>query len=360
MTLVALVLANLKMIVRNRQALFWALAFPLIFVVIFGLFFGGDERRTITIHVVDYAQDPLSQGLVRSLGDVETFEVREREDEAHARRDLRNGDLRYLLIIPEGLAESVQNSPPATITLVYDEGSFVSAVVIGVVQRFLDQVNLELAEAPTSLQLESTGTFAKRLDYFDFLLPGFVAMGIMTYAIIGLASEIAVYREQRILRRILATPLRVRTFFAAQVLAYLVLSLVQAAVILTAGTALFGGELFGNYAYIAVLVLLGNLAFLTIGFIVGSIAQNVQAASGMGNAVALPMMFLSGVFFDKEDLPSALGTAVEYLPLSPMLDALRGVALDARPLSDFTSELALLGAWIAVGSVVAVRVFKFN
>ena len=80
----------------------------------------------------------------------------------------------------------------------------------------------------------------------------------------------------------------------------------------------------------------------------------------MGNAVALPMVFLSGVFFDKEDLPSALAVVVEYLPLSPMLDALRGVALDAQPLWDFTSELALLGAWLAVGSVVAVRVFKFN
>ena len=318
------------MVVRNRQALFWALAFPLIFVVIFGLFFGGDERSSITIHVVDYAQDPLSQSLVRRLDEMETFHVREREDEAHARRDLRNGDLRYLLTIPEGLAESVQSSPPATITLVYDEGSPVSAVVAGLVQRFLDQANLELAEAPTLLRLESTGTFAKRLDYFDFLLPGFVAMGIMTYAIIGLASEIAVYREQRILRRILASPLRVRTFFAAQVLAYLVLSLVQAAVILTAGTALFGGQIFGNYAYIAVLVLLGNLVFLFIGFIVGALAQNVQAASGMGNAVALPMMFLSGVFFDKEDLPSALAVVVEYLPLSPMLDALRGVALDAQ------------------------------
>ncbi|MBI2872832.1 MAG: ABC transporter permease [Chloroflexi bacterium] len=359
MLLGTLVLANLKMIFRNRQALFWALFFPLIFVVVFGLF-RLDEPPTTTIAIIDRSQDDLSRELVRSLSQIETFNVYEHPDEEKARDELREGTLRYLLILPEGLARSVAANSPVAVNFIYDEGTPTSAVVIGVVQRFLDKANMELVKVDPLLKLDARGVSARHLSYFDFLLPGFVGMGVMTYSVIGLASVMAVYREQKILKRILATPLRVRTFFAAVILAHLALSLAQAAIILAAGVFLFGGTIYGNYLYIALLVLLGNIIFLNLGFIVGTIAKNVNAASGLGNAVTVPMMFFSGVFFPTENLPRFLATVVTYLPLTPMLDAMRGVALDAMPLWEFPMELGLLGAWIVVTSVVAVRIFKFS
>jgi ABC-2 type transport system permease protein len=235
-----------------------------------------------------------------------------------------------------------------------------SAVVNGVIQRFLDQVNLELVQAPSLLRLEGQGILATQPDYFDFLLPGLLGMGVMVYSIIGVASVMALYREKKILKRILATPLRVRTFFAALIIAYLLLSLVQAAVILTAGVVLFGGQVLGNLLHIGIIVLMANAVFLNIGFIVGSFSKTVPAASGLGNAVAMPMMFLSGTFFPKDGLPDALAAAVEFLPLSPMLDALRGVALEARPLWDFPLELALLGGWLVVTAMAAIRLTRFS
>ena len=74
----------------------------------------------------------------------------------------------------------------------------------------------------------------------------------------------------------------------------------------------------------------------------------------------MPMMFLSGTFFPIDGLPHVLGALVRYLPLAPMLDAMRGVALEARPVWDFPEELAILGVWILVSSAVAVKVFRFD
>ena len=359
MILGALVVANLKMIFRNRQSLFWALAFPLIFVGVFGLF-NLDDPPTSTIAVIDRSQDEVSKGLVRNLDETQTFEVEPWEDEAQAREELEDGDVQYLLIIPEGLARSVAADRPTNLQLIFDEDIPTSGIVIGVIRRFLDDVNLSLVEAPSLLQLTAEGVRARDLDYFDFLLPGFVGMGVMTYSIIGLGSLMTTYREQKIFKRILATPLRVRTFFAALILAHLVLALVQTAVILAAGMLLLDGDVLGNFFYLGVLVVMGNIVFLSLGFIVGSFAKNVAAASGLGNAIVLPMMFLSGVFFSTDTLPGVLPTVVSYLPLSPMLEAMRGVALDAKPLTDFPLELGILGAWIAAASAVAVRVFKFG
>jgi len=258
------------------------------------------------------------------------------------------------------LEEEVEARRPSGIQLIFDEASPTSAIVIGVINSFLDDVNLDLAGTPPLLNLQAQGIRASDLDYFDFLLPGFVGMGVMTYSIIGLATVLTRYREQKILKRILATPLKVRSFFAALILAHLVLALIQTAVILAAGVWILDGDILGNVLYIGVFVLLGNIVFLSIGFIVGSVAKNVAAASGLGNAVAMPMMFLSGVFFPTDTLPGPLEKVVNYSPLAQMLEAMRGVSLDARPLTDFPAEIGVILAWIAVTAFIAIRTFRFG
>lgn len=151
-----------------------------------------------------------------------------------------------------------------------------------------------------------------------------------------------------------------RSFFAAQIIAYLLVSLIQAAIILAADVFLFNGYIYGNVLRVFVLVLFANIIFLNIGFIAGAMAKRVEAANGFASAIAIPIMFLSSVFFPTENLPSVLSQIVQYLPLTPLLEALRGVTLEAEPLWVYSWEFGILGIWIIVTSVVAIRVFKFN
>ena len=360
MTFGVLFSANVKLIYRNRQALFWSLAFPLLFLVILGLSFGGDGGSPATIGVVDRAQDEVSERLLDELDSLESIDVELWQDESEAREAVGDDDLYMLLVIPPDLAASVASRRPVSFTLVYDQGSSASGLFLGVVQRYLDQVNLTLAGAPRLLTLDPQGVLADRFTYLDFLLPGLVAMGIMTASIFGISAAMASYREQHVLRRLLAAPVRARDFFGAMVLAYLMLAVVQATIIFAAGVLLFDLAVNGNPGYIALLILLGNAIFFGIGFIVGSVASSVQAAAGLGNAVIWPMMLLSGVFFETDNFPDVLRVAVEYLPLTPMVDSLRGVVLDSQSILEFPGELALLGAWIVVTTGVALRVFKFT
>ena len=161
-------------------------------------------------------------------------------------------------------------------------------------------------------KLDPEGVSSRNISYLDFLIPGIAIWGVMNFSVIGIATSMAAYREKRILIRILATPLKVRVFFAARVLSALVLSVLQAAIILAAGWLLFGVAIEGNLLHIALLVVLGNIIFLNLGFVVGAFSKTVAAASGLGNAVGLPLMFMSGVFFPVENLPSILRLIVEY------------------------------------------------
>ena len=354
----------MKMIVRDRQALFWALAFPLMFVLVFGLFF-RDVDSPQTIGVIDNADDEMSRSLVANLFELGGLTVEMRDDEEEARRQVEGGDLGHLLIIPEGLARTATTNPPARLTLVFDQSNAFGGIVVGAVSSFVDGANLQMAQSPVRLALDVRGSGeaepSEDFSYIDFLLPGLAVWGVMSFSIIGLATTIAVYREKRILIRIQSTPLKVRVFVTSQILASLLLSIVQAAIILAVGMAIFRVPIpLSQAPQLCVLVLMGNLVFLNLGFIIGAFSKTVAAASGLGNAVSLPLMFLSGVFFPTDSLPAVLLFVIEYLPLAPLLEMFRDVALESGKFWNYPTQLAIVAGWIVLSAAAAMRTFRFR
>lgn len=366
--MLAITLANLKMMVRNRQGLFWALIFPLLLVVVFGLF----DFRGVTatrFAVLDYSGGPNAERLRGMLGEIDLLDLEDLaptdfDIQSKARQQIRDGDLGYLLVIPSGVDDPAAEAHVGDIvpvTLVYathnlERNQLIERTVYSMVVELRTQgepvlpqrlVNSEVIDAP-------------EVDYFDTVLLGLLGLGIMTNSIISIAVRISTYRNQAVLKRLLATPLPVWKFFAGEVIAHLLLAIVQALIILAVGVFVFGGEIHGNLGWVLLIVLLGTVVFLNIGFILSAWARNPAAASGMGNAVALPMMFLAGTFFSTASLPWLLPYAATVLPFTPMLDALREVAIYSAPLWETWPHLAALGAWALATALIAVRVFRFR
>ena len=138
------------------------------------------------------------------------------------------------------------------------------------------------------------------------------------------------------------------------------LAMVQAGIILAVGVFVFGARVHGNPVWLFVIVPLGSLVFLNIGFILSAWARTPAAASGMGNAVVLPMMFFAGTFFSTTTFPWIFPYLAEALPLTPMLSAMRQVAIDGAPLWETWPQLAIMAGWAAGTAVVAAKVFRFS
>ena len=359
-----LVIANLKMLARNRQATFWAIFFPLLLVVAFGLFdINGVGSGNLT--VVDHDGGPRAKSLLQKLEQVEILELESGEDsEAEARLKVIEKDLDYLVIIPEGFGEAdaaagTQN--PARVTLVYNSRNQQRNQLVDALVRSL-VAETQPAEQPVLLsQMVATQVIeVPQVDYFDEVLIGLIGLGIMTNAIISIAVRVSTFRNQSILKRLLVTPLPIWKYFAGEILAHLVLAAVQVAIILSVGVFVFGASIHGNVGWIFLIALLGTVVFLNIGFILSAWARSPAAASGMGNAVALPMMFFAGTFFSTATLPWVLPHAARVLPLTPMLEAMRDVAIDSVPLWETWPQLGALGLWVAVTALIASRVFRFS
>ena len=381
--MIALFWANLKMMARNRQATFWALFFPLIFVVVFGLF-DFDSLGSSRVGVVAEADSPVVSQVIGGLAAIYALDVREevgpafQSNVAKGRLEVEQGDLDYLLILPPDPDPSDGGQlTRAPATLVYASGDRGrNQLVIGAIRDILAQadsgapsgssamdyqaIDSETSASPGDALLHSEAVEVSQVSYFDQVLMGLVAMGIMTNAIISISVRISNYRNLSILKRLLVTPLPIWKYFVGEVGAHLMVALVQAAIIMSVGVLVFGAKIHGNLAWILVIVVLGSLVFLNIGFIVSGWTNNPAAASGMGNAIALPMMFFAGTFFPTAALPWVLPYVAEALPLTPMLVALRDVANAGEPLWNTWPQLAILGGWVLATGAVATRVFRFN
>lgn len=366
--MLALTVANLKMMVRNRQTTFWALFFPLILVVAFGLFdFTSPDISKVAI--AGDTESPFSIQLAEQIQGIEILELEGPPTGPEEGRELiAEGELDFLVVIPPGFGEASPaasaNAGPAgqgPVKLISGgESEERVRLVEGIIRRMTDAAVLGEPAAERPEMLLSERVDAREAPYFDIVLMGLVGMGIMTHSIISIAVRISNYRNLSILKRMLVTPLAIWKFFAAEVTAQLLLAVIQAIVILAVGVAVFGARIDGNVFNLLPVVILGSLVFLNIGFIVSAWANSPAAASGLGNVISFPMMFFAGTFFSTSTLPWLLPYGAEALPLAPMISALREIGLHGATLWDVWPELAWLAGWVAATAVAAVKVFRFS
>lgn len=196
-------------------------------------------------------------------------------------------------------------------------------------------------------------------DYFDFVLPGLLAMGLMQLLMVGVAGSVARYRELGILKRIQVTPVRPLAFIGGQVGSRLVLAVLKLGLMIGLGL-LLGATVRGNVGSLLLVATLGNLVFLILGFAVAGRADTVDAANNLAGLLTVPLMFLSGMFFPLEAMPDALQTVVRYLPITPVIEALRRISLEGAGLGDVTGELLVVVAWIPLALVLARASFRFG
>jgi ABC-2 type transport system permease protein len=338
------VLANLRMVLRNRGALFFSLVLPLIFMVIFGLIFGSAGTHKLDVDVA--GSGPLVAGLERS-GAVELHRA---ESAADAIGRVTNGKVEGAVIVDGGRATLYySNTYPAE-----------AAMLRGLVAGVADRVSLASTGRPPLVTVEARSVESSSLEYIDFLVPGLIAMALSQSAVFGVAGTLVSWRERGIFRRLRVTPLPLAEFGSARLLTHLVLALVQTAILLAVGRVAFGVHLGLDVAALLPLVILGALCFISIGFLVGAVARTQDAAAAMANVITLPMVFLAGVFFSLDTAPAWLQQTARFLPLTYLADGLRDVAVRGHSVTSTLPDLAVLAGVTLALAAVSLRVFRWD
>ena len=361
--LFALTVANIKSYVRDRAALFWTLAFPLIFIFMFGFIFQGGGGGELNLGWVDADGSPASAQLrdaFTASGAVKIVESS--EDDAVAQ--MRNGKVDSVIVVQKGYGATVAagaagtGQAPAAITVYTDPSrSNLTASVYQVVGSVLGVVNL--GGRPPIVVPEAKTIQTENLNFISYFVPSMLGLSVMQVGIFA-AIPLVADREKLILKRLAATPLRRWQLVGSNVLMRLLIALVQAVIIVGVGVLAFGVHITGSLPLVVGFVALGSMAFLALGYVVASFASTEDSANGMTSVIQFPMMFLSGTFFPIDQMPDVLRTISRIIPLTYLSDALRQVMVDGAAFAPLWLCAVVLVGWLVACFGVAAVKFRWQ
>ena len=354
---------DLKEFQRNRIGLVFSLVFPILLIAMFGYMFPSSTNAVHDVpvgivnldkgaygkNVTDAIHQVLSNSTAFNLLDVTTVD--------DAKNMIFAGAIKGAVVIPENLTESLLSNNQAKIVILSDPtNTALSAAIIQGFNALIDAISRQIASsliakgipgANPQFILQPVQTDVQSIvsgggNYFDFVAPGFIGLGVMMSGLTALGVSLAREREIGTLDGLLMAPISRVSIILGKTLAQTLRNLIQGSIIIILAIFVFGVHVRGNPLLIAAILILGTLSFLGIGIVATSIAKEQESAQFILGFLQFPMMFLSGVLFPIEQMPVPLQYVSKILPLTYAVDALRKVMILGVGPSGVILELLIL------------------
>jgi ABC-type multidrug transport system permease subunit len=327
---------------REPEAVFWVFAFPVLMALALGIAFRSQGPPRAPVGVEAGPRAAAIARLLEASPDLEVITLPAEE----ARLALRRGRIAVLVRADEA-------GPPV---LTYDpsrpETRLAYLATQDALERGAGRIDRLNARADTQIRPGAR--------YIDFLIPGLIGLNLLGTGMWGVGFPVATARQQKLLKRLIATPMRRRDYLLSLMLARMAWLALEVAAVLGFGMLAFGVQVRGSWLALVLVSLIGAFAFSALGLLVASRARTVEGVSGLMNVVMLPMWLLSGSFFPAERFPAAMQPLVQALPLTLVNNALRAIMSEGAGLALVAAPLAILAAWMVVSFVLALRLFRWN
>jgi ABC-2 type transport system permease protein len=213
---------------------------------------------------------------------------------------------------------------------------------------------------PLLLLLLIASVFARDEDELNVLIPGIAGMAVMATTFSALAFNLTFLREEGILKRVRGTPLPAPAYFGGLLGSAVANAVVQVVLVVVIGKLLYGVDWPRDLPALVTFTALGVVCFGALGIAFSHAIPNFDAAPAYVNAVFLPAIFISGVFYSAESLPPVLEAIAEALPLKHVIDGLSGAIVTGDGLTANLGAVAVVAAWAAAGLFAALRYFRWE
>jgi len=335
-----LVLARFKEFYREPSSIFWTFGFPVLLALALGLAFRDGGQQPAPVGVIE---GPDAARMQQELGADSALKV-SILSELEAEQQFLAGEVMFVIRggdVPTYVFDPAHPQAEATRHRVDDR-----------LQRAAGRKDALIT------QDEPVATRGAR--YIEFLIPGLLGMNIMSSSMWSIGWVVAESRRRKLLKRMMATPLRRSHFLASFVLARLVFLVAEGASIVAFGWLVFDVVPQGSLLAMTLLCLVGSMAFAGLSLLTACRSENPETVSGLMNLVIMPMFVLSGVFFSSALFPDWMQPAIKALPLTILVDALRAVVNQGASLVASLIPLGFLTAWMAASFALALRLFRWS
>ncbi|MBC7546208.1 ABC transporter permease [Candidatus Saccharibacteria bacterium] len=353
-----------KRFFRDRLAIFFSIAFPLIFLFVFGAISGSSNGVSFKVAVINESHSAFSQKFVQDLSKNKIFKVdKSVTTTAQAEDKMSKSQIDGTIVLPQNFGDTVagQTYPGGKAQVVYTQNNASAGQTLtSILDQTLKGVNMQYVKAPVPFSVESKQSNTQSLSAFDYTFSGLLGFSIIGLGVFGPINVFPELKKQGILRRLRTTQLKVWQYFVSTMLSQAAIGLVAISIQFAVAIAVFHLKVVGNYLEIAAFVVLSIFLILGIGLAVGGWSKNERQAAPLGNAIVFPLLFLSGTFFPRFLMPEWLQNITAYLPLTPVIDGLRLMATEGKHLIDLGPQLAVMAVWTVVIYFIAFKVFRWE
>jgi ABC-type multidrug transport system permease subunit len=357
-----LTIAQFLETIREPEVLFWGMLFPVLISIGLGLAFTQTSESKFQVVVVEknpaeldsllsiYAQQNQKKGK-----EIYTWKVND--------KTLGNTEFNFIH----------SDWQSAIVSLKRGEADVIVTDSLGKVHYHFDPHNSQaqlvymklssLIKSPVSAghaeETDIEPLTLKGVRYIDFLIPGLISFGIMSSIMWGISYTIIERRSQKLLRRMVATPMKKSNFLIALMFVRIVMNIVEALILFFFAWLLFDIHIQGNIGALIVLFLAGNLAFTGIAVLISSRTSKTEVGTGWINAVTMPMMILSGIFFSYHNFPEWSIPVIKILPLTALADGIRSIFNEGAGWLEIIMPSISLSVFGVICFVAGMRLFKW-
>lgn len=358
---------NTRRVFRDRTALFFTIAFPLIFLFVFGsLNSGGNDDLSFDVAVINQSDTTYAQEFAKQLDESGVFKVQSDIDSLDAAKEkMTRSELDAAIVLPDGFGDVTQIDgqplPSGEAKVYYTQNNQQSATALtSILNAQFDSINNSLVNTAVPFTVAGEEVNERSLSAFDYTFAGLLGFSIIGMGIFGPINIFPELKKMGILRRLSTTPLKVWQYFLSTMMGQVAVGLIAMTIMFIVAVLVFDLNIVGNLFELALWLMLGIVTILGIGLALGGWAKNERQVAPLANIVVFPMMFLSGTFFPRFLMPEWLQNVSGFLPLTPIIDGIRLILTEGKHLIDILPQLGLVSIWAIVIYIIAFRVFRWE
>ncbi len=329
---------------RSRVGTFFALAFPVILILMFGAIFSGGGTSTVPIYVQDLDQTATSHAFLAALNNTSVLEVHLIPGNVAIKDYISANSINTALLIPTGFQTNVSSAragnrnATVNVTLYGDPTQSTYGIAVAAVSGAATGFNFGIVGARPVVRMNTASITTQNPKYIDLFLPGIIGFTVLTTPLFGMTTIAADYRQRRYFKFLATTKLSKAEWLASKVLFNIILMFASVGIMLATGYLVFhADDVLTPVA--ALLIIVGTLQFTSLGMILGIFVRDGETAAAIANAVGFPMMFLAGTFFPIDLFPPFLKSVAYVLPLTYVTSGLRSTMLFGNTTAALTDLL---------------------
>lgn len=327
---------------RSRVGTFFALAFPVILILLFGAIFSQSATPQVPLYVQDRDGTAMSQAFVSALNQTTLIAYHAMPTNVDFQGYIHDHSINVALLIPAGFQQNVSRNATVDVILAGDTSQSSYGIAASAVGAVATEFNLRLANASATIGIKTISVSVHQLKYIDLFLPGIIGFTILTTPMFGMTSICAEYRTRRYFKLLATTKLSKAEWLAAKVAFYVLLLFVSVTIMMFVGIVVFGMQ--ATLTPVALLLIVaGTFEFTSLGMVLGIFVRDPGTGEAIANAIGFPMMFLAGSFFPIDAMPAFLQTIARGLPLTYINEGLRATMVFGVDATAFAYLLVTLG-----------------